>query len=81
MSQSAALADPDLDLTGERARALVADQLDPGLGQVAEDGGREASAIAASISSVSAALQTPGRCTLALTAIRRAISRSASAWT
>ena len=72
----------DLDPAGAGAGPLVADQLDAGFGEVGEDGGQEVgSAIAASTSSVSAALQTPGRCTLALTAIRRAISRSASACT
>ncbi len=43
--------------------------------------GRNASATAPSTSKVSAALHTPGRCTFALTAIRAAISRSASACT
>jgi hypothetical protein len=71
----------DLDAAGARRGALVADQLDPGVAQVGERTGQELAATAASTSSVSAALQTPGRWTLALTAIRRAISRSASAWT
>src|SRR5690606_13508120 len=43
--------------------------------------GRKAAATSRWTSRVSMALQTPGRWTLALTAMRRAISRSASWWT
>ena len=63
------------------ARRGIAPQLDPGIHQGLGGTGQEVAAMSRWTSSVSAALQTPGRWTLALRMIRIAISGSAAAST
>ena len=68
-------------IPGGRLRPTVADQHDPGVGEIGEDPGRKAPATLRSPAGSRLRCRTPGRSTFALKAIRRAISRSASACT
>ena len=65
----------------QRAGALLGPQLDPGVAQRGARRGQECGRDVGVTSSVSAALQVPGRWVLALSTIRSASSRSAVAST